>query len=70
MLFYNPMILSTHRLIWLVLPVCASVAIVYKTVRTQNLRRLPIEIGVLFGYLVGGLAALGVGLYLLQRYWP
>ena len=69
--FYNPMPMSSATVLWLVLPLCASVALVYKTVRTRDLRRLPREVlGLLMLYMVPGLVLLGVGLWLLMRYWP
>ena len=69
-LFYNPIQLpSDSLLVWLVLPLCVAVAVVYKTLRTRSLRRLPLEIGLLMLYMVLGLAALGAGLWLIQEYW-
>lgn len=68
-LFYNPMTVKYDNLLWLLLPLCASLAIVYKTVRTNNLRRLPWEILILFGYLILGMAGLGAGLWLLTGYF-
>ena len=64
-LFVNPMLLNGGR--WtlsLLLPLCVSAAIVYKTLRTNNLRRLPLEILSLIGYMVLGLIALGLGLWI------
>ena len=69
-LFDNPTILTFDGLLWLVLPLCASVAVVYKTVRVEHLRRLHVEILVLIAYMVGGLAALGAGLWAVYEYWP
>ena len=63
-LFYNPMTLSSDAwALWLVLPLCATVAIVYKTIRIKDLRRLPLEASMLFGLIIAGLAALGAGLW-------
>ncbi len=69
-LFTYPMTISTDVILFLVLPLLVSVAIVYKTIRVKNIRRLPLEIGILIGYMVAGLVALGVGLWLVQEYWP
>ncbi len=69
-LFYNPMRLSVGTVLWLVIPLCVAVTIVYKTIRTDNLKRLPVQITFLVGYILVGLAVLGVGLYLVQEYWP
>jgi len=64
-IFTHPVQLNSD--IWtllLVIPLCASVVVVYKTVRTENLRRLPFEIVTTMAYVLGGLAALGVVLWL------
>lgn len=65
-LFYHPVTLPASWALWMVLPVLLAVAVVYKTLRTENLRRLPLEIAALMGYMVGGLVVLGVGLWLVQ----
>jgi hypothetical protein len=69
-IFYHPMNLPVRTVLWLVIPLCLSVVIVYKTVRTDNLRRLPLQILFLAAYVLAGLVALGVCLYLIQEYWP
>ena len=69
-LFRNPVTLSFYSQIWLMLPLCASVAVVYKAVRTQDLRRLPLEILGAFLYILAGLGALGAALWLILAYWP
>jgi len=69
-LFYHPITLPAKAVLWLVIPLCLSVAVVYKTVRTDNLRKLPMQIFVLAAYVLFGLTVLGVCLYLVQEYWP
>lgn len=69
-LFYKPMVLSADSQLWPLLPLCAAVAIVYKTVRTEDLKRLGLQILLLITYMIGGLVALGLGLWLLHTYWP
>jgi hypothetical protein len=49
----------------LMLPLCLSVAVVYKTTRLQNLRELPVAVGLLWGTIVLGMCAVGAGLWLL-----
>ena len=64
-LLVNPVSLNAD--VWtllLVLPLCALVTVVYKTVGTKSLRRLPLEIAGVMAYIVGGLVLLGLGLYL------
>jgi len=69
-LFYNPMQLTFHGLLFLLIPLCLSVAIVYKTIQVKTLRRLPMAVAILIGYMLIGLVALGAGLWAIQRYWP
>ena len=69
-LFSKPMTLHFDSLLWLLMPLCIVVAVVYKTLRTEDLRRLPIQIGRLVLCMAGGLAVLGLGLWALHQYWP
>ena len=69
-LFKHPMTLHFDSLLWLLIPLCAAVAIVYKTVRTQNIRRLHLEILYLMAYMIGGLVILGIILWAAHQYWP
>lgn len=66
-LFYIPITLPAGADLFLLLPVCLAVAVVYKTVRTEELRKLPLQIGFLLVYMIGGLIALGGGLWILQE---
>ena len=52
------------------IPLCISVAVVYKTIRVKKLRRLPVAVAGLIGYMLVGLVALGAALWATQRYWP
>lgn len=70
MIFINPITIPFKHQVWLLLPLCAAVATVYKTIRTTNVRRLHIEILALLGYMVGGLLALGVVLWAIHTYCP
>lgn len=67
-IFYHPITLPSGSLLWLMLPLLASVTIVYKTIRTRHLRRLPLEILALMGYVAGGVVVLSVGLWAIQAY--
>ena len=69
-LFYHPVPLSFDSELWLVLPLCAAVGIVYKAIRVDDVRRLPREILSLMAYMVVGLIALGVVMWAVQKYWP
>lgn len=69
-LFYHPLPLSFSTYLWLLVPLCAAVAIVYKAVRVRDVRTLPREVGVLIVYMVAGLAILCALLWLISEYWP
>jgi len=70
-LFKHPMLLDASGWSLLLLgPLCLSVAITYKTIRVNSLRRLPLEVLSLMGYMIAGLAALGAGLWAIQAFWP
>ncbi len=53
---------------WLVVPLCAAVAVVYKTIRVERLRELPRQILGLWLYMALGLTALAGALYFLVEY--
>ena len=54
--------------IFLVVPLCFVVGIVYKTVRVTHLRQLPLQVLGLWAYMVAGLAILGIAFFLLLEY--
>ena len=66
-LFLNPVQMGQNSL-FLVLPLCAAVAVAYKTVRVENLRQLPRQILVLWAEILVGLAALAAVFYLLLEH--
>ncbi|UCE61502.1 MAG: hypothetical protein JSU63_07085 [Phycisphaerales bacterium] len=49
----------------LMLPLCLSIAVVYKTTRCEKLSDVPVAALVLWGTIVLGMYAVGVGLWLL-----
>ena len=51
-----------HRLL-LMLPLCLSIAVVYKTTRCDDLREVPVAALTLWVTIVVGLLAVGVGLW-------
>ena len=69
-IFTHPVVLPYNSLLWLLLPLCFGVAVIYKTIRIDDLRRLPKDILALSAYMLFGLAALGTGLCLILSYWP
>ena len=69
-LFVHPQILPFDMIPWLLLPLCVSVAVIYKTVRVNDIRRLPVQAGILIVLMLGGLIALGATLWIIHEYWP
>ena len=69
-LFYNPAPVPSSWIMWLVVPLCLSVAVVYKTLRAKHVRQVFREVLVLMVYVIFGLVVLGAVLWAIQRYWP
>lgn len=69
-IFTNPLTLSFNSELMFLLPLCAAVAIIYKTIRVDDLRYLAREIVSLVAYMVAGLVVLCIGLWLIHTYWP
>ncbi len=67
MIFKHPVQLGINH-IWLVIPLCMVLAVVYKTIRVRHLRQLPLQILGLWAYIFVGLAALAATLWLLLEY--
>ena len=57
--------LSGAQRFLLLLPLCLSVAVVYKTTRCENLRDVPVAALILWGTIVIGMYAVGFGLWAL-----
>ncbi len=63
-ILFDPLNLDGSRL-WLVVPLCASIALVYKTTKVRELRDVPLAALLLFVTIIGGMAVVVTGLYLL-----
>lgn len=63
-LFTTPIELTGIQRFLLMLPLCLSIAIVYKTTRCRNLRDVPTAALVLWVTIVAGMYAVGFGLWL------
>jgi len=66
-LFVHPIRMGQDSL-WLVLPLCAGVGVVYKAIRARHPRQIPLQVLGLWAYMLFGLAALGAAFYLLLEY--
>jgi len=69
-LFYNPITVSFNSELWLLLPLCAAVGLIYKAIRVEYLSQLLIEYVKLLAYMAFGLVALCVLLWATHTYWP
>ncbi len=67
MIFKHPVQLGIDH-IWLVIPLCMVLAVVYKTIRVRHLRQLPLQILGLWAYIFVGLTVLAAALWLLLEY--
>ena len=64
-LFLESIYLSSPQRLLLILPLCLSVAVVYKTTRCANLKDIPVAALVLWVTIVIGMYAVGIGLWLI-----
>jgi len=55
-IFYNPLEIPWQLVPWCIIPLCISVGIIYKTLRCEDIARLPVEITKFTFYVIGGLA--------------
>ena len=69
-LFVNPIYLSPTNQLWLMLPLLVTVAVIHKTMRTADIRRLLREVLVLVAYMAAGTVVLAVVLWLVMTHWP
>jgi hypothetical protein len=66
--FVTPVILSKTQQMLLLLPLCLSIAVVYKTTKCESVREIVVASLVSFVSIVVGMYAVGVSLLLLY-YW-
>ena len=62
-LFTTPMELSGTERMLLILPLCLCVAIVYKAIRTEHVEDIPKAALQLWLTVLGGMCAVGIGLW-------
>ena len=66
-LFTRAMELSGPQRLLMMLPLCLSIAVVYKTIRLSDLRELAREVLVLWISIIVGMCAVGLGAWILFR---
>ena len=70
-LFVKPIEISFQSAMWYIIPLCAAVAIVYKTIRTDDIRKVPRAAAVLlFVFILPGLALMAAALWAIHAWWP
>ena len=69
-LFVNPAPLPPSCMLWLVVPLCFSVAIIHRTLRSEDLTGLWLRVLRLTAQIVVGLGALAVIMWLILTAWP
>ena len=70
LIFYNPITVSFNSELLMLLPLCAAVGLIYKTIRVERLSQLLREYVKLLAYMAFGLVALCVLLWVTHTYWP
>ncbi len=65
-LFSSPVMLSGMQRMLLILPLCLSISVVYKTIRCERLADMPVAALGLWMTIILGMYAVGVGVWLLN----
>jgi len=52
---------------WLLLPLCAAVSIVYKTIKCRFVREIPLQAAAITGWIVLSMIAVAAGIWLLYQ---
>ena len=52
---------------WLLVPLCAAVALVYKSIKCAEMKRVPREAATLFAWIIGGMVLSAVALTLVVK---
>ena len=63
-LFVNPINIPSWLCLWLIIPLILATAIVYKTVRTHDVAKLPKQIARLSGVIFAGVLLIAISVWL------
>ena len=66
--FMHPMTLNRTQQMLMLLPLCLSISLVYKTIKLDDVRQVPVASLVSWGTIILGMYAIGVGLLLLYEW--
>ncbi len=64
--FLNPIVFDGGRL-WMLLPLSLAIAIVYKTLKLDDLKALPVAAFLLWITILGGMVGVAAALYVIIR---
>ena len=64
-LFITPIMFSRLAGLLMLLPLCLAVSVVYKTIKIEELRKVPASVVASWFTIVGGMLAIGVSIYAL-----
>lgn len=64
-LFITPIMFSRLAGLLMLLPLCLAVSVVYKTIKIEDLRKVPAAVVASWFTIVGGMLAIGVSIYAL-----
>lgn len=66
-LFVNPITLGRWHSIFLLLPLCLAISIVYKTIKCDNIREIPLASAVSWITIVVGMYVVGIALFVIYE---
>jgi len=66
-LFINPITFGRWQSILLLLPLCLAISVVYKTIKCDNIREIPLASVVSWVTIVVGMYAVGIALFVLYE---
>ena len=68
-IFINPIVLGRWQQMLLLLPLCLSISVVYKTTKCENIREIPLAAVVSWITIIIGMFTVGVVLLLLYEWF-
>jgi len=66
-LFVNPIMFSRRTGLFMLLPLCLAISIVYKTIKIDDLRKIPAAVAASWATIVLGMCAVGIAVFILYN---
>jgi len=66
-LFVNPMMFSRFTGLLLLLPLCLAVSVVYKTIKLDDIRKVPVAAALSWLTILAGMAAVAIAMFALYN---